>query len=463
MALIAAASVWTMLAANAETAVGMPAPESPAPSATGIDKLDHLIFIVQENRSFDHYFGMYPGADGLPRRPDGRFTTCVPDPVIHRCDQPWHQTNPVVLGGPHSHVASVTSVDRGKMDGFIRAALASPSATGYHCTADRMARDCRDHIGPQRQPDMLSYFTRREIPNYWTYADRFVLQDHMYESVDSWSLPSHMFLTSGWAATCSDPRDPMSCRSDPQVSSKSGPYPWTDITYLLHEAGVSWSYYVGDGTNLTCADWPCPAKDKATATARSWMPIRGFLTLKEDAEIDNVRRYSQFLASAADGTLPSVSWVIPAAGVSEHPGRGSMEPGYAYVTDTINAVMNSPEWNSSAIFLTWDDWGGFYDHADPIRIDSMGYGIRVPGLVISPYAKEGFIDSQTLSPDAYLKFIEDRFLAGQRLDPKNDGRPDSRPSVREAEPKLGDVANDFDFTQSPRPPVLLDPNTFGTG
>jgi phospholipase C len=117
--------------------------------------------------------------------------------------------------------------------------------------------------------------------------------------------------------------------------------------------------------------------------------------------------------------------------------------------------MRSPDWRSSAIFITWDDWGGFYDHVPPPVVDENGYGIRVPGLVISPYAKQGFIDQQTLSFDAYLKFIEDDFLGGRRIDPRTDGRPDPRPDVREREPLLGDLRMDFDFTQPPRPPMLL--------
>ena len=117
--------------------------------------------------------------------------------------------------------------------------------------------------------------------------------------------------------------------------------------------------------------------------------------------------------------------------------------------------MQSPEWDSTAIFLAWDDWGGFYDHVAPPSVDQNGYGLRVPGLVISPYAKKGYIDHQTLSFDAYLKFIEDDFLNGQRIDPQTDGRPDPRPTVRENVPQLGDLTADFDFTQSPRAPVVL--------
>jgi phospholipase C len=120
--------------------------------------------------------------------------------------------------------------------------------------------------------------------------------------------------------------------------------------------------------------------------------------------------------------------------------------------------MQGPDWDSTAIFLAWDDWGGFYDHVVPPHVDINGYGLRVPGLVISAYAKKGFIDHQTLSFDAYLKFIEDVFLGGQRLDPATDGRPDPRPTVRENVPQLGDLLYDFDFNQSTHPPLVLSTN-----
>ena len=132
-----------------------------------------------------------------------------------------------------------------------------------------------------------------------------------------------------------------------------------------------------------------------------------------------------------------------------------MSVGQAYVTALVNAVMQGPDWNSTAIFLTWDDWGGFYDHVMPPHVDELGYGLRVPGIVISPYAKKGFIDHQTLSFDAYVKFIEDDFLGGSRIDPRTDGRPDPRPDVRENVTILGDLRKDFDFSQAPRAPLVL--------
>ena len=133
--------------------------------------------------------------------------------------------------------------------------------------------------------------------------------------------------------------------------------------------------------------------------------------------------------------------------------------GQAYVTSVINAAMKSPDWASTAIFLQWDDWGGFYDNVIPPPVDQNGYGLRVPALVISPYAKTGYIDHQTLSDDAYLKFIEDDFLGGSRLNPKTDGRPDPRPDVREDDEGPGERGERLRLSdRAPRPAVLLPTN-----
>jgi phospholipase C len=135
--------------------------------------------------------------------------------------------------------------------------------------------------------------------------------------------------------------------------------------------------------------------------------------------------------------------------------------GQTFVASAVNAIMRGPNWKSTAIFVAWDDWGGYYDHAVPPKVDENGYGIRVPAMVISPWVRRGTIDHQTLSFDAYLKLIEDRFLNGQRLNPKTDGRPDPRPTVRENLKILGDLRKDFDFHQKPIPPFVLDPTPSG--
>jgi phospholipase C len=146
---------------------------------------------------------------------------------------------------------------------------------------------------------------------------------------------------------------------------------------------------------------------------------------------------------------------MPNRNVSEHPGTSLVSRGQTYVTGLIDTVMQSPQWNSTAIFVAWDDWGGLYDNARPPHVDGLGYGLRVPALMISPYARQGFIDHQTLSFDAYAKFIEADFLGGRALNPKTDGRPDPRPDVRESLSILGSLSREFNFKQSPRKPAIL--------
>jgi phospholipase C len=308
----------------------------------------------------------------------------------------------------------------------------------------------------------MGWHDAREIPNYWAYADHFVLQDRMFEPSASWSLPAHLFLVSGWSAKCSDPDDAMSCKNEianpaqATQGSRKEDYAWTDLTYLLHKYNVSWAYFLTEGLEPDCAnDQMFCDKQPLKLTVPSVMnPLPNFATIHEDHQLRNIRPTKEFYIALSDGSLPSVSWIIPEYGDSDHPGN-SIHAGQAYVTNLINAIMQSPEWENTVIFLAWDDWGGFYDHVVPPQVDVNGYGLRVPALVISPFAKKGYIDHQTLSFDAYLKFIEDIFLDGQRLDPTTDGRPDSRPSVRENSPQLGDILNDLDFTQDPLPPLIL--------
>ncbi len=193
---------------------------------------------------------------------------------------------------------------------------------------------------------------------------------------------------------------------------------------------------------------------QGATTPGIWNPLPHFTDVHQDNQLGNVQTLSNFFTAAQTGTLPAVSWIDPNGKVSEHP-PSLVSTGQTYVTGLINAIMKSPDWSSTAIFLSWDDWGGFYDHVVPPYVDLNGYGLRVPGMVMSPYARTGYIDHQTLSHDAYNKFIEDDFLGGQRLDPATDGRPDPRPDVRESASILGDLTADFDFSQPPRPPELL--------
>jgi phospholipase C len=423
--------------------------------------IQHVIVIMQENRSFDSYFGTYPGVDGIPMQ-NGVPTVCVPDPASGSCVAPYHDANDQNAGGPHGETDAREDIDGGQMDGFIARQRAGRQRA---CTA---ANDPSCTEGGTL-PDVMGYHDGREIPNYWAYAENFVLQDRMFEPNASWSLPAHLFTVSAWSARCAN-ADPMSCSNNLQLPSGSAfllapparrdglprpQYSWTDITYLLHNAGVSWGYYLDEGAEPDCANdaMLCPAQPQRVSVPGIWNPLPWFETVQQDGELKNVRPIANFYAAARDSTLPAVSWVVPNGADSEHP-PALVSTGQAYVTSLINAVMQGPAWNSTAIFLTWDDWGGFYDHVAPPSVDENGYGLRVPGIVISPYARQGYIDHQTLSFDAYLKFIEDLFLGGQRLDPATDGRPDPRPTVRESAGILGDLMNDFDFSQPPRPPLL---------
>lgn len=493
---------------------------------TGIHKIKHIVIIMQENRSFDSYFGTYPGVNGIPAQ------VCVNDPQTGQCVKPYHDTNDVNGGGPHGQVDATADINGGKMDGFI---FQAEKTVGKGCGNNP---ECTQ----TQADDVMGYHTDAEIPNYWTYAKNFVLQDAMFEPNASWSLPEHLYLVSEWSAKCSGTGDPMGCINElqspanppdfnaalqndiiskcrrglqfpacqtglvamgisPQMASElhqlilqnckasesltqcesaldnvSIPsklqenliaaaqrlappdYAWTDMTYLLHKNNVSWGYYVLAGTEPDCRDdsaMTCVQHNQNAKTPGIWNPLPYFDTVKQDGQLGNIQSLDNFFTEAKNDTLPAVSWITPSGDVSEHP-PAKVSAGQTYVTELINAIMKSPDWDSTAIFLSWDDWGGFYDHVVPPSVDQNGYGLRVPGIVISPFAKKGYIDHQTLSHDAYNKFIEDVFLSGQRLDPKTDGRADTRPGVRENASILGDLSNSFDFNQTPRAPLVLD-------
>ncbi|MGO9496379.1 MAG: alkaline phosphatase family protein [Solirubrobacteraceae bacterium] len=437
---------------------------APGPQGVGIHKIRHVVIIMQENRSFDTYFGTYPGADGIPGLAGNPGTVpCAPDPLRGGCVRPFHDREDRSLGGPHSAAASEADINGGEMDGFV-----SQQEHGMAGCAQTFNPACGAGGGT---PDVMGYHTGADIPNYWTYAHDFVLQDHMFESVASWSLPAHLYMVSEWSAYCSIQNDPASCRSaienpqnPPDFARRLGNplptnpnYAWTDLTWLLHKDNVSWAYYVDAGSQPDCDDnaaMSCAPVAQTAKTPGIWNPLPYFTDVQQDDQLGDIEPLPNFFTAAKNGDLPAVSWITPNGTVSEHP-PGLITAGQTYVTGLINAVMRSPDWSSTAIFLAWDDWGGFYDNVEPPKVDALGYGLRVPAMVISPYAKQGYIDHQTLSFDAYVKFIEDDFLGRQRLDPKTDGRPDPRPDVREDAPQLGDLQSDFDFNQTPLEPVFL--------
>jgi phospholipase C len=286
----------------------------------------------------------------------------------------------------------------------------------------------------------------------------------MFEPNLGSSIPSHLAMVSGWSARCAHPTDVTTCRPnivnpDNDEDFRVPGFAWTDLTYLLHANGVDWGWYIVPGAPPdcdrgapTCTSKRPPAWD-LPGTPELWNVLPDFATVHEDRQLGRVQTSDRFFAAAREGSLPAVSWVLPDWPRSDHP-SSSLARGQTWVTSLVNAVMKGPDWESSAILLSWDDWGGFYDHVVPPKVDPQGYGLRVPGLLISPYAKRGFVDHQVLSFDAYLKLIEDLFMGGRRIDPATDGRPDPRPNVREDAAILGDLLLEFDFSQPPLRLVL---------
>jgi phospholipase C len=452
-------ALLAIFAAAGLALVGAPAAAALEGTLEGIHKIQHVIVIMQENRSFDSYFGTYPGANGIPAG------VCVPDPLHGGCVAPFHDSSDVNYGGPHNPNNANADIDGGRMDGFV-----GQSERGQSCNNNPTEPNCNlcqpQTLSTAACADPMGYHDAREIPNYWTYAENYVLQDDMFADTLSWSEPEHLSMVSGWSAACPlEVPMPMDCEGtlaphNPELEPAT--YAWTDITWLLHRhvPEVSWRYYIFEGGEPACEDderMTCAEAHQSWSTPGIWNPLANFTDVKEDGQTGNIQSLTKFYDAVQEQEtcgLPSVSWVDPNGDVSENP-SASIAAGQAYVTTLVNAVMRSPCWASSAIFLSWDDWGGFYDHVVPPRVDANGYGLRVPGLVISPYAKTGYIDHQQLSHDAYLKFIENDFLGRERLNPKTDGREDPRPDVREEAPGLGNLVNDFEFNQSPRAPLAL--------
>ncbi len=367
------------------------------PLPPGLTNIQHFVFIMQENRSFDHYFGTYPGAEGIPPG------ICLPDPAGGACQAPYHNSNVVNSGGQHGWGAAQASLDGGLMDGFPTQAIAPSDIMGWHDS--------------------------RELSNYWNYAQLYVLQDHLFESVQSYSLPAHLYMLAAQSGGYT---------GNGQAYPTSFSFP--EITELLTSGKVSWNYYVNRGKAPGLSDGNDIDEDETVFTF--WNPLPAFPVVKNDpTQFVHLVNGAQFVTDAQTGALAQVSWVIPNQPQSEHP-NASVTTGMNYVTTLVNAVMQGPLWNSTAIFIAWDDWGGFYDHVAPPQIDQYGLGIRVPGLVISPYARQGYIDHKQYSFESWLKLVEERFGVN---------------SLTARDNAANDMYDSFDFTQAPRAPVVLSP------
>ncbi len=386
----------------------LPSPGNGAPP--GIEKVHHIIWIIQENRSFDNYFGTYPGADGFPSG------TCLPTrPGSKSCVKPFHMPQSIPCDLHHNWNVAHAAYDHGKMDGFVW-------AEGSKYT--------------------MGYLDQRDIPNYWAYARHYVLADHFFSSLIGPSLPNHVYTvaaTSGGLIrnVCSKNHEIALLK---RIMHDKDGFSFASMVTLLARKDISWKYYVETNSTPVKVNDDCHVVNPEPQQMGLWNPLPGFKAIRDSrtlmSHLVNLKQYQRDLR---DGTLPAVSWIVPDFQDSEHP-PATPEQGMWHVTRLINALMQSRYWHDSVVFLTWDDYGGFYDHVPPPQVDAYGYGLRVPLLVISPFAKKGYTDHQRGGLTSMLRFIEVRF---------------NLPNLTKRDLESGDMNEAFDFYQKPNPPLII--------
>jgi phospholipase C len=377
-----------------------------------ITVIQHIIFIIKENRSFDNYFGLYPGANGAT---SGVASTGQVIPLRHTPDQ--------VVDIGHEWVAALTAVDDGKMDRF----------------------DLIPFGDVNGQYMAYSQLTQADIPNYYSYAQNFVLADKMFSSVHGDSFENHLYIIAAQAGGvitqrvgvpsspkwgCDAPPDFLLQEMDDTDGVISEIFPCFDFQTLadsLDTAGITWKYYAP----------PEGEPGYAYNTYDEINHIRNTSLWTEHVVSD-----SQFATDAANGNLPAVSWLVTGP-YNEHPPASACQ-GENWTVQQLNTLMQGPDWSTSAVFLTWDDFGGFYDHVAPPPMDVYGLGPRVPLLIISPYAQPGYISHTQYEFASVLKFIEERF----GLTP-----------LTERDANANDTTDSFNFSQTPLSPLILNPQT----
>ena len=393
----------------------------PLPEAVDASAFDtktpikHVVFLILENRSFDNIFGRFPGANG---------TTTGMDHGTERplTEAPLQRAHDI----PHCYNCNVASINGGLMDGFNQTDNA----------------------------DLYAYtqFRPGQIPQFWNLAERYVLADNFFASAVGPSFPNHMFTiaaTSGGALD--NPWQPPPRLSamqslgyakswgcdiaqggyveiiDPEGFMVKVP-PCFDFQTegdLLNAKDIPWAYYSATNTQIGYIWSAYSAIDRYRNDAEMWQRfIRPVDDLTRDIQEDR---------------LPPVTWITPRFQLSQHPEYNFCH-GMNWTTEIVNEIMGSPMWKDTAIFLTWDDFGGFYDHVPPVRVDSDGLGIRVPMMMISPYAKPGYVDGELGEFSSILRFIEDNWSL--------------RPFLTKRDRMANNLMREFDFGQKPRDPLI---------
>ncbi|MEX2274189.1 MAG: alkaline phosphatase family protein [Actinomycetota bacterium] len=420
------AAIASVGAAEAQsTPVSEPDPgrvSAPLPAAADVDAIDtkwpikHVVFLIKENRSFDHLFGAFPGARGV------RFGNDHGErrPLTPAEDQRAHDL-------PHCYNCNVASINDGKMDGFNQSEY-----------ADRYA---------------FTRFSRATMPNYWRMAEDYVLSDNFFASHIGPSFPNHLYTIAGqsggaldnawqpfeslrrmqeqgfaksWGCDIAEPGSYVEVVGPEGELVKVDPcFDFTTLGDLLRKKQIPWSYYAATNTQLGYIWSAYSAIERYRNDPQLWQ--------RYNRPVDDIVR------DIEQDRLPAVTWITPRFELSEHPEYNFCH-GENWTTEVVNAIMASPMWKSTAIFVTWDDFGGFYDHVAPKRVDRFGYGIRVPTLTISPYAEQGAIDHRLAEFSSILRFIEDNWGLRQ---------------LTQRDRWASNMAYNFDFTQQPREPTPL--------
>lgn len=384
------------------------------PRPAGMNVIQHVVFIVKENRSFDTYFGTFPGADGATSGmlsngqviPLGR----TPDQMMNDIDHSWYD--------------GIAAINGGAMNGF-------------------------DLIwGANINNNYLAYtqMTSADIPNYWAYAKTYALGDRMFSSMQSESFPNHLYTiaaTAGGALNIPHsalyPHGPpkgtgWGCDEDPStvvtvlnlqglINTVFPCFEYQTLADTISAAGLSWRYYA----------------PTAGQTGYNFSTYNAIKHIRNGpAWAQNVVPVAQFIADAQSGNLPAVSWLVAGA-ENEHPPSSTCF-GENWTVNNLNALMSGPNAANTAVFIVWDDFGGFYDHVPPPTVDQYGLGPRVPLLVISPYARPGYISHTQYEFSSVLKFVEELF---------------GLPTLTTRDANSNDITDAFDFFQTPTPPLIL--------
>jgi phospholipase C len=351
----------------------------------------HVIIVIQENRTPDNLFNGLPGADtatsGLTSQ-----GTMVP-------------LQPIDLNAPydlaHQHAAFVKEYDNGGMDDFDKENVSCP-----HCTAPTDAA--------------YGYVPQSEAQPYWTLAETYAFADRMFQTNAGPSYPAHLYLVSGTAAIdstnvlyaqdnaiqpggvqnagCDSPSGTLGTLINPATGDESqSAFPCVDHKVLfdsLDAAGITWRYY------------------QAYAGAGLWFAPDAISHIRNGPDFSNVSiPQTNVINDIQSGNLPGVSWVTPTAAESDHAGQTDGS-GPSWIAQIVNAVGGSQYWNNTAIFVTWDDWGGWYDHVSPPQYNYYELGFRVPLIAISPYSKSGYVSHVQHEFGSILKFTEQTFGLG---------------------------------------------------